>query len=185
VKREHLEHILRASAEICGENEFCVIGSQAILGEYPEIDDEIIVRSMECDLYPERVPEKSELLNSIGELSEFHREFGYYADGVGPDTAVLPKSWQSRRSVIEIRTIRDARVLGWCLETHDLLISKYAAGRPKDLNYCAAAIRLGIVSREILRDRLKATTMATHRRRRVLVQIEADFSEAPGNLGTP
>lgn len=33
---------------------------------------------------------------SIGELSPFHATFGYYAQAVAPETAVLPKGWDRR-----------------------------------------------------------------------------------------
>ena len=32
----------------------------------------------------------------IGELSPFHETFGYYAHGIGPETAVLPAKWKTR-----------------------------------------------------------------------------------------
>jgi hypothetical protein len=181
MKRENLEHVLRASAEICEESEFCIIGSQAILSEHPNLNDQDIVRSVECDLYPENAPEKSELLNAIGELSPFHQQFGYYADGVGPETAVLPEGWKGRRSVIEVRTLRDARVLGWCLEPHDLLVSKYVAGREKDLTYCSAVIRLAIVSKETLKERLAATRVDRGRHMRILAFVDAAFEANDAN----
>lgn len=177
MKREDVEHVLRASAEICEENEFCVIGSQAILSEYPELTDALIVRSIECDLYPEHAPEKPERLNVIGELSPFHQTHGYYADGVGPDTAVLPRGWKDRRSLIETHTRRGARVLGWCIEKHDLLVSKYVAAREKDVAYCEAVIRLGLVRRETLEARLRDTNLSENRRRRIAALIAAAFSQ--------
>ena len=36
MKRSDLEHILRASKSVTGETEFIVIGSQAILGRFPD-----------------------------------------------------------------------------------------------------------------------------------------------------
>ena len=36
MKRSDLEHILRASNGVTGETEFIVIGSQAILGPFPD-----------------------------------------------------------------------------------------------------------------------------------------------------
>jgi hypothetical protein len=167
VKRADVEHILRAAAEICEENEFCIVGSQAILSEHPDLEDDVILRSIECDLYPEHAPEKAERLNEIGELSRFHATHGYYADGVGPETAVLPRDWMPRRTLIEIRTPKGARVLGWCPEKHDLLISKYVAGREKDIVYCGAVIGLGLVSVDTLHERLRETNVNANVRRRI------------------
>ncbi len=179
MKREHVEHILRAAADICKENEFCVIGSQAILSEYPGLQDDIILRSMECDLYPEHAPEKSEELNAIGELSQFHETYGYYADGVSPDTAVVPEGWKERRILIEIQMPKGARVLGWCLETHDLLISKFVAGREKDLAYCAAVVRLGLVSIDTLHERLLKTDVTANVKRRVAAFVDVAARQHP------
>jgi hypothetical protein len=165
VRVEQLEHILRASAEICEEIDFIIVGSQAILGEHPEVTDEVLTRSIECDLYPEFAPEKSEWLNVIGELSPFHATFGYYADGVDETTAVLPDAWKDRRILVTTRTLRDAQVRGWCLETHDLAVAKVVAGRPKDIEYCRTLVRLGYVSREKLIERLSQTRMSAQRKK--------------------
>ncbi len=35
MKREHLEHVLRAAAAITNESEFIVLGSQALLASVP------------------------------------------------------------------------------------------------------------------------------------------------------
>jgi hypothetical protein len=87
VRRPQLEHIIRAAAAITGAQEFIVIGSQAVLGQFPNPPEELIV-SMEADLFTLRRPVDADLIDgSIGEASPFHRTFGYYARVVGP---VLP-----------------------------------------------------------------------------------------------
>lgn len=45
-------------------------------------------------------------------------------------------------------------VVAWCLERHDLWVSKAIAGRPKDLEFCRALVERGLVSSAHLRDRL-------------------------------
>jgi hypothetical protein len=70
---------------------------------------------------------------AIGEGSRFHEEFGYYAQGVGERTAVLPRGWRER--LVAIDNANTAGVVGLCLEVNDLAISKYIAGRPKDLAF--------------------------------------------------
>ena len=47
---EQLKHLLRASAEIVGEDQFIVIGSQSILGKYPHAPAEFLW-SVEADIY--------------------------------------------------------------------------------------------------------------------------------------
>lgn len=89
--REELEHIIRASGEITNQYEFVIVGSQSILGSIPN-PEEVFTVSMEADIYPLQLPELADRIDgAIGEGSQFHEQFGYYAQGVGPETAVLPK----------------------------------------------------------------------------------------------
>ena len=81
---------------IADDEDIVVIGSQAILGEFPEAPEELRL-SREADVYPRTYPERADLIDgSIGEGSPFERLFGYYAHGVGPETAVLPEGWEGR-----------------------------------------------------------------------------------------
>src|SRR5579862_395822 len=81
MKRADLEHILRASKALTGEIEFIVIGSQSILGRFPDAPRELR-QSMEADLYPRFRPELAALIEgSLGELSTFETTHGYRADG--------------------------------------------------------------------------------------------------------
>jgi hypothetical protein len=76
-----LEHIIRAAGTIADDNDVVVIGSQAILGEFPNAPVELLV-SNEADVYPLARTERSDLTDAtIGEGSPFQREFGYYAYG--------------------------------------------------------------------------------------------------------
>lgn len=90
MKLDELQHVLRASAAISKENSFVVVGSQAVLLllEHPP---EALLVSREIDLYPALHPERADLIDgAIGMHSSFHETFGYFADGVGPETAVMP-----------------------------------------------------------------------------------------------
>ncbi len=65
---EQLRHLLRAAASITGENEFVVIGSQAILGSHPDAPRSLR-KSVEGDTYQKNHPEKAiEVDGAIGEL---------------------------------------------------------------------------------------------------------------------
>src|SRR5262249_30761303 len=93
VNRAQLEHVIRVAAAISADSEIVVVGSQAILGRHPNAPPELCV-SADVDLYPRNHPERADLVEgSIGELSPFHETYGYYAQAVGPDTAVLPGGW--------------------------------------------------------------------------------------------
>jgi len=98
VRRDELEHVIAAAADVTGETELVVVGSQAILGPFPDAPQSML-RSMEADLYPRRAPEKADDIDgSLGDGSRFHRTFGYYAHGVGPETAKAPAGWEMRCS---------------------------------------------------------------------------------------
>jgi len=72
---------------------------------------------MEADLYPLHAPELADIIDgSIGELSPFQENFGYYAQGVGPETAVLPDDWQQR--LVKIKNENTDLKIGLCLSTH-------------------------------------------------------------------
>ena len=59
--RTELEHIIRAVAAITNENELIVIGSQAILGQYPDAPKKLLV-SDEADIYAPARPDLSDLI---------------------------------------------------------------------------------------------------------------------------
>jgi hypothetical protein len=142
---EQLRHILRAAAAVTGEKFFVVIGSQSILGSHPDAPRSLR-RSVESDTYPKDHPEKAiELDGAIGELSPFHHEFGYYAHGVAPETATLPEGWEQR--LIEFKVNDPAGTIGLCLEKHDLVFSKLAAGREKDFDFIHELLRHRLVNR--------------------------------------
>jgi hypothetical protein len=85
MKREELEHIIRASGDITNQYEFVIIGSQSILGPLPNPPDAFTV-SMEADIYPLQSPELAGKIDgAIGEGSHFHKTHGYYAQGVWPE----------------------------------------------------------------------------------------------------
>lgn len=139
MKRSEIEHVLRAAKGIAGEDEFILIGSQSVLGAFPDAPL-VLRRSIELDIYPKHHPEKSDLIDgAIGERSLFHETHGYYAHGVSPETAHLPTGWQNR--LVRISSENTGGAIGWCLDVHDLAYSKLAAGRPKDLEFVGNLLR--------------------------------------------
>lgn len=91
MNREDLEHIIRACSDITDQYEFMIVGSQSILGPIPN-PPEMFTMSAEADIYPLNAPELADRIDAaIGEGSQFHETFGYYAQGVGPETALLPE----------------------------------------------------------------------------------------------
>jgi len=156
VKREQLEHVLRAASQVIGEPDLLVIGSAAILGSYD--DDELplaATRSDEADIaaFGEATEDRShEIEGSLGAGSPFHDEYGYFADGVDLSTAIVPADWRDRLVLYESAGSKPGR--GWCLEPHDLAASKLVAGRKKDFEFVGALAEAGLIELGIVQQRL-------------------------------
>lgn len=176
--RAQLEHLLRAAAIIADDDEIVVIGSQAILGQFPDAPAAMRV-SMEADLFPLNHPERADVIDgSIGELSPFHESFGYYAQGVGEETARLPEGWKNRLVVIQNENTRGVK--GLCLEVHDLLVAKVIAGRDKDLAFLREAAKHQMADPEVLLRRLETVQVEPAIRRQAHAGIERTFRGVTG-----
>ena len=151
----NLEHLIRSAGAVAECKEIIVIGSQSILGKYPDAPEEALL-SMEVDLIPVEHPERSDLIDGVlGELSSFHDTFGYYGDGCDETTSVLPKRWKDRLVVIDNPNTNGIK--GLCLEPHDMAIAKLVAGRDKDLKVCSVLFRHGMLNKNTLIERLEQT----------------------------
>lgn len=171
--RSELEHVIRAAGAIADEREIVVIGSQSVLGQFPDAPA-ALRKSMEADVFPSRRPERADLIDgAIGEGSQFHEQFGYYAQGVGETTAILPAGWRDR--LVRVENANTGGNAGLCLEVHDLAIAKYAAGREKDLEFTMALARHGMTQKKTLVERASATTLAAPLRKLVEGRIARDF----------
>jgi hypothetical protein len=122
--RSQLEHVIRAAATIAGDTEIVVVGSQAMLGRYPDAPPEML-------------------------------------------------AWEAR--LVRVETPAG---VGLCLEPHDLVLSKYVAGREKDRDYVRAAARHELVDRATLLTRLHEVAIEPERIARIQQLIEADFRAA-------
>jgi hypothetical protein len=156
VTKRQFEHAVRAAGAVLDVREILVIGSQALHASVEANLPEEAMRSIEVDVAVRGDAEgrMADLVDgSIGEASMFHATFGYYAQGVVQTTAVLPARWEDR--LVRFETPGTNGVVAWCLDPHDLWISKAIASRPKDVEFCAALLQRGIVDRETLTDRLR------------------------------
>lgn len=173
--RSELEHLLRAAGSIADDKEIVVIGSQSVLGQFPNAPV-VLLASMEAGIFPLSRPERADLVDaSIGEGSRFHESFGYYAQGVSAKTAILPAGWQKR--LVAISNQNTSGVTGLCLEVNDLAISKYIAGREKDLLFTRALAKHGLTHQSTLSQRLGETTIKKPLRTIVAARIARDFGK--------
>ena len=100
---------------------------------------------------------------------------GYYAQGVGERTAVLPQGWRDR--VVRIENSNTRGVAGLCLEVHDLAISKHVAGRQKDLEFTRELARHKMTDSRTLLARLRDTEIRKELRTLIEARIRADAAD--------
>ena len=98
---------------------------------------------------------------------------GYYADGVDRSTSTLPTGWESR--LVKIRNEGTEGATGWCLETHDLAIAKYVAGREKDRRFTRYLAEHGLTEQTKLRERLSETPVSLETEDRIKVVMDGEF----------
>jgi len=175
MKKQQLDHILRAAGTITGQKQFVIVGSQALHGKYPDLADAIVM-SAEVDLFAPKQPDATELLNEIGVDSPFHVTYGFYADPVDEATAVLPKGWKGRLVNLPAGDTGGVRAL--CLEPHDLAISKYAVRRDKDRTFTRELARRGLVDREKLLALVEQTPVSAEIKERIRGDIASDFASS-------
>ncbi len=182
MKRHELEHLIRAAAAITDQYEIMVVGSQSILGAVPNAPEPLLL-SMEADVYPLHRPELADLIDgAIGELSPFEDRFGYYAQGVGPETAVLPSGWQDR--LVKIQNENTDMRIGYCLEPNDLAASKLVAGRDKDWTFVETMLQHRIADPVTLQERIALLPIAADRKHSLSLWVAARASPpAPGAAG--
>lgn len=158
MRRQELAHILRASCQIAQDADVLVIGSQAILGTFDDDElPELVRLSREADIAFLDDPDRGKadaVEGVIGEMSTFHDTNRVYAEGVHIDTAELPAGWRERLVTWSLRS--SAPATPRFVEPHDLVLSKLAAGRNKDIVFAASLLDAHLVDLHVLLDRAEA-----------------------------
>ncbi|MEQ8716685.1 MAG: DUF6036 family nucleotidyltransferase [Acidimicrobiales bacterium] len=179
MNRDAFDHTVRAAAAVLGDEEILVIGSQALHASVPHPLPPEAERSVEVDVVPFRDADhtRADLIDgSIGEASMFHESFGYYAQGVSESTAVLPVGWRDR--LVRYESPATNGVVAWCLEVHDLWLSKAAALREKDIDFCSALLDRTLVRVDTLLERLEDMDLPPERRDRVRALVDRSAAGA-------
>ncbi|MFF1828373.1 DUF6036 family nucleotidyltransferase [Paenarthrobacter sp. NPDC058040] len=171
MRREELEHAIRAATEIVHNDRVIVIGSQSILGSYSEEQlPAAATMSDEVDIAPMSDDDAGILADNIdaaiGEWSPFHAEFGFYVQGVGKKTAVLPRDWEYR--LVSVRNENTKNSTGLCLDPYDLCAAKLIAARAKDHAFVAALVEAKLIAAATLVERLGLIDEAEPRRESAL-----------------
>jgi hypothetical protein len=171
LRRDQLQRVIFEIGRRFDLDEFHIVGSAAILAALPDPPEGALTATRDVDVIP---PGDDEALADrisfvLGEASDFDDEHGYYAQGVTSRTPIYaPINWKSRAIPVRVESYT-----GWCMEPHDLVISKLGAGREKDLEFARSAAGLGLVSRDELSDRLNEVNCAAEDKQRIARRIDA------------
>lgn len=138
-----LFHLLGEARRLSSHDEFVIIGSLSVLGisEGMEIPDAMAM-SQDVDCYTKADPVRVfDLVQALGEGSEYEAQTSFYLDAVSPDLPTLPDGWQAR-----LLKISKGSLTAWFLEPNDAAVSKYVRGEPRDIRWIRAGVEAGIVS---------------------------------------
>ena len=180
MNRLQLEHLVRAASDVTGITDLLVVGSQAILGSFGDWQlPAAAIASVEADIAVDKELARAELAvdetaladaidGALGEGSQFHRTYGYYAQGVEAITATLTPGWRGRLVPVVCETPRGP-VVGWCLSAPDVWVAKAAAGRPKDFEFCGALAGAGLVEKQACAERIESLAGVDRARAEIVV----------------
>jgi hypothetical protein len=172
--RGQLQHVIHEIGRRFDLSDFHIVGSAAILAMLPNPPEGALTATRDVDVIP---PNDDEHLADrisfvLGEASEFDLEHGYYAQGVTSKTPrYAPANWMARAVPIRVD-----KCTGWCMEAHDLVLSKLGAGREKDLNFAKSAATLGLLQRDELLRRLQDVVCTDEHRRLIETRVRALFT---------
>lgn len=152
MRRDEFRDALRRAAEITGDCDLVVIGSQSIHGAFPPgVLPTAATASGEVDVMAAHDVEgdKMWLLSGRGGGWGDRAEI----DGVDITTATLPEGWADRLIAFPLDDTPEC-VIGWCLDPHDLVVSKAIAGRHKDRQFIEALVDAKLTDPAISLERL-------------------------------
>jgi Nucleotidyltransferase of unknown function (DUF6036) len=154
VRREDLRRLFARARDLCGETNYVVLGSLAVLGHAGEVPPRMAA-SLDVDAYSKGDPSRIfELGSALGSGSPFEAEHGYYLDPISPRVATLPDGWEERLLRIQL----EPDLAAWFLEPNDAAVSKYARMEPRDREWIRPGLRAGILSMAIIEARARQTT---------------------------
>lgn len=164
---------LNRCATLTGEREFVVVGSQALLGSFPN-SPKALRTSQDIDLFAKSgatAEVTKRIYAAYGPESEFEKQAGFYIEPVGEWTMMtsLP-GWEDRL----VKVDADGGAIGWCISPLDIAYNKAEAGREKDISYLAELFRCGIIRPSTIKDAMDKTGIAAD----VAAPIHARIQEA-------
>lgn len=138
MRKQNLFELTTKVRKITGELPI-IVGSQAIFA-ITDVPPEIVRKSVECDilLLKNLAKMRPKLDEKLGIFSEHQQKTGFYADILGLATVVLPDGWEKR--IVELKD-ENNKIAAYCVEIHDVAVSKLMAGREKDFEFLQIAFQ--------------------------------------------
>lgn len=180
--KSKLELMLREAGAIARDRDFFLFGSQSLRAVCPRYPRDF-PKTLEADLYPRHHPQAWSLLRQqMGRDSKFHRRHGVYLDCVDPGLATLPNGWTER--LIPFRTPRTGGVTAWCLEPHDLFVSKLVAWREKDRLFLSGMLRHRLARPAMVRNRIEDLPVSSSSKKKLCAILDQLVSETKARRRT-
>lgn len=148
--RPQLEHVIRAASGITGATEIVIVGSQSVLGQFPDAPDD------RCIYIPQ----------SRGCRS--HRGFNRRRFAISANVWLLrPRcrrrnggaSQELEKPIDSGRNENTGNGCGLYLEIHDLAVAKLVAGREKDCEFIRQLLHHDLAKLPIIEGRLRETPL--------------------------
>jgi hypothetical protein len=153
MQREQFHELLTRAADACARRELILFDSQSVHALTTSPPMEVVV-SVECDIWLGDEPEAASRLSAeLGKNPLFAKTVGVYADPLPPDLPMVPASWEQ-----PLGTYRVGDVTARCLEIHDLVVTKLAAGRLKDYEFMAAVLLTKLARKDEVVRRVQSFT---------------------------
>lgn len=157
-----------------GKEYVYIIGAAAIIPvlSTQESADTELVRTRDIDIIVDAGDAMNDRIAFIyGEGSSFDEQYGIYAEPVDFNTpSAAPDDWQLRAL-----PYRCGSITALCMAPHDLALSKYGAGREKDLEFTAALVRGGHLEKSRLLELLPLVPGSEALRETIRQRINKDF----------
>lgn len=151
MNRTRLERLLTELSQITRDRELVMIGSQAVHAVTRDVPDEVLI-SRECDvLLDDQDPVVVTIDEQLGRDSPYAAESFVHVDTVSSTFPFLPDGWEQR-----LVPFGPAAPHLRCLEIHDLVLSKLAAGRLKDWELIVVLLDRKLADLSTVRERIAA-----------------------------
>ena len=179
MRREDLRLLFARARDLCGEKDYVVLGSLAVLGYAGEVPPRMAA-SLDVDAFSRTDPGRIfELAPALGQGSLFEAEHGYYLDPISPLVATLPAGWDGRLSRVQL----EPDLAAWFLEPNDAAVSKYARMEPRDREWIRPGFQAGVLSLAVVEARFAQTAFVdAHESARARKALDEDrrWLRAPG-----